>query len=158
MNKYRFLFFGLLILTGCSQGSKKKISTINVTFKQEGTLYITRNTDTILNKLAIELANTPYKRETGLMYRSSMEENQGMLFLFDNEAPRSFYMKNTEFPLDILYINKHLRVTDIIRNTIPYSEKALPSRSPAQYVLEINGGQSNKLGISVGDQISFYTP
>ncbi len=148
----------LTVLLGCTQTPKKVIKTTEPQFKQEGVLYVTRQADTLLNQLLIEVADTPYERETGLMYRSSMENNQGMLFVFDEETQRSFYMKNTEIPLDIIYLNKNLEVVTIIHNAAPMNEQSLPSKVPAQFVLELLGGQSSALGILKGDQISYYIP
>lgn len=150
------ILFGFL--TGCSNKPKKSIQTHEPVFNEEGTLFITRKSDTLLRRLSIEIANTPYERETGLMYRSSMEKNQGMLFVFDNEAPRAFYMKNTLLSLDIIYLNKNLEVVDIIAKTKPLNEKSLPSKSPAKFVLELVGGRSAELKIAEGDQVSYYTP
>ena len=83
------------------------------------------------------------------MYRHMMESHQAMLFIFEKEQPRSFYMKNTEFPLDIIYINKKKE------NAKPFDNKSLPSSLPVLYVLEINGGLSDSWGINLGDIIEW---
>lgn len=158
MRSYCFALFISVLIVGCFNKPKKNIPIQEPTFKKEGTLYITRKTDTLLDGLSIEVANTPFERETGLMYRSKMDKNQGMFFVFDSELPRAFYMKNTLFSLDIIYLNKSLEIVEIIPNAEPMNELPLPSESPSQYVLELLGGQSNELGISKGDQISYYTP
>ena len=157
MNKSPFFILVLSVLIGCNNSSRKIIKTTEPQFKQEGVLYISRQMDT-LHKLLIEIADTPYERETGMMYRSSMKKNQGMLFVFDKEAQRSFYMKNTEIPLDIIYLNKNLEIVAIIHNAAPMDEQSLPSKVPAQFVLELLGGQSNVLGLLEGDQVSYYSP
>jgi uncharacterized membrane protein (UPF0127 family) len=90
------------------------------------------------------------------MYRKSMEEHQAMLFIFKKEQPRSFYMKNTEFSLDIIYVSKEKKVLSIQKNTIPYDKNSLPSVEPVLYVLEIKGGLSDKWGIENGDRISWF--
>ena len=84
-----------------------------------------------------------------------MEGNQAMLFIFKKERPRSFYMKNTEFSLDIIYINSNYKVVSIQKNAIPYNENSLPSNLPAKYVLEINAGLSKSWELKAGDSIAF---
>jgi len=158
MRKSSFFILAITLILGCSNRSKKIITTTEPQFKAEGILYVTRQTDTLLHKLIIEVADTPYERETGMMYRSSMKKHQGMLFVFNKEAQRSFYMKNTEIPLDIIYLNKNLEVVSIIHNAEPMNEQSLSSKVPAQFVLELLAGQSNALGLLVGDQVSYYTP
>ena len=89
------------------------------------------------------------------MYRKSMKENQGMLFVFHEEKPRSFWMHNTYIPLDIIYLNKEKEIVSIAKNAAPLSETSRPSEGDAMYVLEINGGLSDKLGLTKGDRMTF---
>jgi len=89
------------------------------------------------------------------MYRKTMEENQGMLFIFPDAQVRSFYMKNTEIGLDIIYINADKQIVSFQKNAIPFDVTSLPSVVPAQFVLEINAGLSNRWNIEVGDKISW---
>jgi uncharacterized membrane protein (UPF0127 family) len=84
-----------------------------------------------------------------------MEDGQGMLFIFPDVAYHSFYMKNTKFPLDIIYIDNELTISSIIKNAQPLNEASLPSQAPVKYVLEVNGGLSDSWGIQSGDRIQF---
>lgn len=146
-------FFGFL---ACKTESKREIKTETVTFKKEGDLSILKvGTDSIISNFNIEIADTEYETQTGLMYRSSMEENQAMLFIFPTEAMHSFYMKNTEFPLDIIYIDGNQKIASFQKNAQPYDESSLPSNVPVKYVLEMNAGLSDQIGLQVGDSISF---
>ncbi|MFD2101372.1 DUF192 domain-containing protein [Flagellimonas iocasae] len=146
-------FFGFL---ACKTESKREIKTEMVTFKKEGDLSILKvGTDSIISNFDIEIADTEYETQTGLMYRSSMEENQAMLFIFPTEAMHSFYMKNTEFPLDIIYIDGNQKIASFQKNAQPYDESSLPSNVPVKYVLEVNAGLSDQIGLQVGDSISF---
>ena len=114
--------------------------------------------DTIyqLNKrLDIELAENDYEQETGLMYRNTMKSNQGMLFIFEDNRPRSFYMKNTKIPLDLLFINDENKVVSIKENARPLDEQSLPSGKPAKYVLEINAGLVQQWNVKAGDSVSY---
>ncbi|MBL4662894.1 MAG: DUF192 domain-containing protein, partial [Flavobacteriaceae bacterium] len=86
---------------GCKDTSEKKILTKKVTFTKEGKLTLKKaSNDSIVAQLDIEFAESEYETQTGLMYRKSMLPNRAMLFIFEDETRRSFYMKNTEFALD----------------------------------------------------------
>ena len=120
-------------------------------FVKEGELALLDPTGKkVLAKLDIEIAEVSQEREQGLMYRKSMLDKQGMLFLFEFQEEQSFWMHNTYIPLDIIYLNDKLEIVSIQKNAQPMSDKPLPSGKPAQYVLEINGGLSDKLGIKPG--------
>lgn len=108
----------------------------------------------------LEIADTPAERALGLMHRESLAENAGMLFVFSQEAPLNFWMKNTLIPLDILYIDSAGVVVDIQtmhpQPGVPDSElQTYPSAAPAQYALEINADLAESLGFAVGDQAYF---
>ena len=98
----------------------------------------------------VELALTPAQEEQGLMYREHLDPNAGMLFVFDDTAPRTFWMKNTLIPLDMLFIASDGHIVDIHERAIPLSEDIIPSQVPARAVLELNGGTVTRLGIKVG--------
>nr|WP_244534039.1 DUF192 domain-containing protein [Maribacter aquivivus] len=145
-----------LLLFSCKTESKKTIATQSIDFTHEGDLSIFLNSsDTLKTKFNIEFAETDYETQTGLMYRKGMDSNQGMLFIFPDERVHSFYMKNTEFPLDIIYIKEDLRIASFQENAQPLNESGLTSQVPIKYVLEINGGLAQELGLSIGDSISF---
>ena len=145
-----------LLLFSCKEESKKTITTQSIDFTHEGDLSIFLNSsDTVKTKFNIEFAETDYETQTGLMYRKGMDSNQGMLFIFPDERVHSFYMKNTEFPLDIIYIKEDLRIASFQENAQPLNESGLTSQVPIKYVLEINGGLAQELGLSIGDSISF---
>ncbi|MBT8245201.1 MAG: DUF192 domain-containing protein [Winogradskyella sp.] len=111
--------------------------------------------DALVKTLDIEIADDEYQTQTGLMYRNSMKDKQGMLFIFPNEIARSFYMKNTRIPLDIIYISKDSSIVSFQKNAKPFDETSLPSNVPAKYVLEINAGLTNTWKLEVGDKIDF---
>ena len=89
------------------------------------------------------------------MYRNELPEFSGMLFIFPQEQPLKFWMKNTPRPLDIIYINAEYRIVSIAENTRPHSETQIPSKHPAKYVLEINAGFCHGHGIVAGDRLEF---
>src|SRR5690606_12531797 len=99
--------------------------------------------------------DTDYERETGLMYRSSMEPNQGMLFVFDDVSMHYFYMKNTEFPLDLIFVDDQMKIASFQKNARPMNENSLSSKVPVKYVLEVNAGMADKWSLAVGDPIIY---
>ena len=138
-------------------GSNKTEQIVEITpddiqFTKDGELSIFKN-DSLIQTIDVEFAKNEMERFLGLMYRSSMDEHQGMWFIFPEEAPRSFYMRNTEISLDIIYLDKDKKVVSIAKNARPYDETSLPSEKPAMYVLEINGGLADKWGIDKGDRV-----
>jgi uncharacterized protein len=109
-----------------------------------------------------ELATTPETRTHGLMERSSLPTDQGMLFIFEVAQPLSFWMFNTLIPLDIIFADAERRVTSISAAVPPCRP---PSRCPtysshgvAQFVLEVNAGTVAKAGIDVGDELRWTIP
>jgi uncharacterized protein len=104
----------------------------------------------------VEIADTDELRARGLMFRDEMADNRGMLFIFRQEAPRSFWMRNTRIPLDIIYLDRDLRVVSIVHNARPCRSQrcpSYPSDGPAMYVLEVNAGQARALGLQRGDAL-----
>lgn len=154
---YTSLFMGIgVLLYSCKEAPKEVVTTAPVTFSKEGTLLLYKQqTDSILASLDIEIAETEYETQTGLMYRDTMEDNQGMLFIFPEVAYHSFYMKNTKIALDIIYIDENLKIASIQKNAQPMDETSLSSGVPVQYVLEVNAGLTDAWKVTEGDRIVF---
>ena len=122
-------------------------------FTEEGVgAFVDQNGDTIAS-FRLELAETAAETAQGMMYRRSVPEGTGMLFIMTEERPQSFWMRNTYVPLDIIYVSSEGRVVSIQANAQPLNETPLPSEGPAKYVLEIAGGRSAALGITPGTQL-----
>ncbi len=129
---------------------------VEIKFKKEGELRLLKaSNDSLVATLDIEIADDDYQTQTGLMYRKSMAANHGMLFIFSDTDYRSFYMKNTEIPLDIIYISEDRTIVSIQKNAKPMDETSLPSEGPAKYVLEVNAGLSDEWQLIKGDKIEF---
>ncbi len=124
-------------------------------FSKEGELTFQNKNGDFVDTIDIEFADNDNERATGLMYRDEMSENHGMLFIFPYESIQSFFMRNTIISLDILYINSDLEIVTIHKNTKPFSLESLPSSSPAQYVVEVIAGYTEKYKISEGDKVIF---
>ena len=104
-------------------------------------------------KFDIELALNDTERARGLMFREKLGPYDGMLFDFFQEAPVSFWMKNTVIPLDMIFIAADGTIRSIHSNAVPYSTDPIPSKFPVRAVLEINGGSARMLGIKPGDKV-----
>src|SRR3989339_827257 len=124
-------------------------------FVKQGELRFMTSRQNFITAIDIELAQDDAERQLGLMYRDKMAENQGMLFVFEDETTRSFWMKNTVLPLDMLFINAKNEIVTIHKSTTPYSEESYASTKHAKYVLEVNAGFTDKYKIAVGDRLSW---
>lgn len=145
-----------LLPFSCKEAQKKPaVKNQEIAFTKDAELQLYKKDSTLVTTLDIEIADNDYKRETGLMYRTTMKDNQGMLFVFEVEEPRYFYMKNTQIALDIIYINAAKHIVSFAKNTVPLDETSLPSNAPAQYVLEVNAGLADQWGLEVGDSVVF---
>ncbi len=130
--KKLFILFSLLLLTGCTQ--KSQVSIKNHAFD-------------------VEIASNTAERAKGLMFRKSLDEDKGMLFIFPKQEKHSFWMKNTYIPLDIIWINEAKEIVYIQKNAQPHSGSINPDIE-AKYVLEINTGLSDKYNFKLEDKVS----
>ncbi|QQG37421.1 MAG: DUF192 domain-containing protein [Micavibrio aeruginosavorus] len=101
----------------------------------------------------VEIARTPPQQAYGLMNRKSMSRDHGMLFTFQTEAGRSFWMKNTLIPLDMVFIKADGTIHHIHENAVPHDLTPVLSNGPVRAVLEVNGGRMSALGIRPGDKV-----
>ena len=110
------------------------------------------------NCFEVEVVKTPKDRERGLMFRESLDNNAGMLFIFEQSGNYPFWMKNTLIPLDIIWIDEKKEVVFIGENIQPCIADPCPSYNPSAlvlYVLEINAGKAEEIGLEVGDKLEF---
>lgn len=141
-----------------------------VSLLTNGTFNLENNTDyAVLNindkSIVLEIADEPHEQSIGLMNRGKISEgsvpnSNGMLFIFENETPKTFWMKNTYISLDIIFLDSQKRVLNIDKNTKTNQvDEVYSSNGNSMYVIELEGGKSDELGIDVGDIIDFnYTP
>ncbi|MHB8424592.1 MAG: DUF192 domain-containing protein [Gammaproteobacteria bacterium] len=107
-------------------------------------------------RFTVEVADSGAARERGLMFRTRMAADHGMLFLFASALPRMFWMKHTLIPLDILFFDAQRRLINVSADTPPCKRDPCPtyaSAAPAQYVLELNAGTAQQLGIRPGNRL-----
>lgn len=149
---YKKFYFILIVLIPslicqCSSAGTSSFSyeQVNISFQSSGVSYT----------VAAEVADTPEKMSYGLMNRQSLGENNGMLFVYDEEQSVSFWMKDTYVSLDIIFMNSQKEIIYIEKNTTPLSTASITPDDPVMYVLEVNAGYSDEKGLSVGDILSF---
>ncbi len=104
---------------------------------------------------SVEVADTPEAQARGLMFRTDLGDNEGMIFPYDGTRAQSFWMKNTPLPLDIIYIGPDRRISNIAAETEPYSLDPVYSVGPVLGVLELRGGRAAELGIEPGDLVEW---
>lgn len=159
------LLFGMGILSllfSCEKtesSSVGEITAVEIEFTKDGELEFLDGNNELIHKINIEIADTPNKRSRGLMDRSKMGDDEGMIFIFeDNEVRKhTFYMKNTRIPLDIMYFSADSVLINIARNAQPGADAEMSGGTVAgaaadsKFVVEVNGGLSDKWGIKEGE-------
>lgn len=104
-------------------------------------------------RFEVEVADDPNERAEGLMYRQSLADNAGMLFLYPKPQPVEFWMKNTPLSLDILFVREDGTIARIAESTTPMSEELISSGEPVRAVLEVKAGTMRLLGVTAGDRL-----
>jgi uncharacterized membrane protein (UPF0127 family) len=139
MEKFLFILMLLVFLCGCIKEPK-----------------VTIFTSSSKVEIKVEIADTPEKRQFGLMFREKLERNSGMLFVFEEEQYVTFWMKNTRIPLDMIFISENGTINEIKENVQPCEKDpcpTYPSKFPTKYVLEVNSGFCRQNNIKVGDKV-----
>jgi hypothetical protein len=133
----------LVVATGCTSIEVQEHSTVTVNSESQQFVF------------SVEIAQTPEKLQKGLMFREFLGENEGMLFIFTDSKERSFWMKNTLIPLDMIFIDENFVIRKI-HYAVPCKQDPCPSYTsgvPVKYVLEINGNQTTENNIKEGDVV-----
>ncbi|PAP77302.1 DUF192 domain-containing protein [Rubrivirga marina] len=147
------------VLCGCPEPDEPQpapSSRASIPFDIEGTLSFVRGTDT-LRTIDIEIADTDSTRSRGLMQRSEIPDDTGMLFVFPAAEDQAFYMANTPRSLDIQFYGADSTLLNVVENTTPYSFDNVLSEGPAQFVVEVPAGYSRRIGLVPGDRITWTT-
>ncbi|UFX82675.1 DUF192 domain-containing protein [Candidatus Absconditicoccus praedator] len=107
----------------------------------------------------VDIAKTQEQKQKGLMGVEELPEDSGMLFVYDESDKYSFWMKNTLIELDMIWIDENYKVVDIQHSAVPCEStpcEVYEPQKPARYILELNGGKSEKYGIEVGDKVEIF--
>lgn len=140
------IFLAIFLAAGCMDKSTRNSSTAEIILPDK-------------NKIIAEVVSTPKERAKGLMFREFLEERHGMLFVFENESVQEFWMKNTFIDLDIIYLDKDFKITEIF-HSVPKSklgdtdEKISRVRGVGKYVLEISAGTAERFHLKSGDKLT----
>lgn len=143
MLKFARLFLIALLFAGCSGEPEPKPTTPLVIKTSGGDI-----------RFMVEVASTPEDLKTGLMHRTNLGFNSGMIFNIYPVRPTAMWMKNTKIPLDMLFIAPDATIAMIKENAEPMSEEQIISRDPVRAVIELNAGQIKRHGIKVGDKVT----
>jgi uncharacterized membrane protein (UPF0127 family) len=137
MNFFKFFFITVLLVSSKATARESQLS--------------------IANKLSlnIKIADNDSARMKGLMFVKNLPENEGMLFIMEDEAQVNMWMKNTYIPLDMIFVNSNKEIVSMAENTKPLSTEIISSKNKVKYVLEINGGLAKKSGLKIGDKINY---
>jgi uncharacterized protein len=137
-------------MSGCDAGAAQAVSPADLNQVQ---LCVRSKTKT--HSFIVELAETSAQQAKGMMFRTELADNRGMLFPFVEVRMASFWMKNTVIPLDIIFIRADGVIENIAENTVPYSTAPVESTAPVAAVLELRGGLTAEIGISAGDKVEW---
>ena len=105
------------------------------------------------HRFKVELAETPAQMTQGLMFRTSLAPDAGMLFDYRQPTPAAMWMRNTLIPLDMLFVDAHGRIVNIHERAVPQSDDVIAAAEPVRAVIELNGGTAARLGIEPGDRV-----
>jgi uncharacterized membrane protein (UPF0127 family) len=142
-----------IVLLGCHKEAPKDEPVGNIEFREDGSLRIESPQGLAKGNFSIEIAETENALHQGLKYRENMNDDQGMLFVFDGKVPYGFWMQDTYMPLDMLFIDESGVIFQIEENTTPFSEERIESMAVNKYTLELKAGMVDKHGIEPGDRI-----
>lgn len=106
-----------------------------------------------VHRFSVEIADTAETRERGLMFRTHLAADRGMLFNFRAVGSTAFWMRNTLIPLDIIFIAADGHIVSIAKNAVPHDETPIPSGGPVLGVLELRGGRADEIGARPGDTV-----
>jgi uncharacterized protein len=148
-----------IALTGCSSSSTRNLdSTAGAAPSDVVRIPLTIDGENGSVTFQAEIADTQPSRTRGLMFRKSMGENEGMLFLFPAEQHLSFWMRNTFIPLDMIFIRADKTILGVVENATPQTDTPRQVPGLSQFVLEVNGGVAARRGIKAGQSVAFYAP
>lgn len=149
------LFTAVLISCGGESNKEKESSAKGRQLDFTHEVTFVNNDGEDISTVRVTLADEQQERNQGLMDVTNLPFDAGMLFLFPEEEPLSFYMANTPLPLDIIFVNSDSTIVRIHHSTTPFSDKQLLSEKPAQFVVETNAGYCLSYDIQEGMKVRF---
>lgn len=157
------LLLSTVALVGCSRGGGEAASSPEPTAAVHPIsglpiVVLTVESEGKVHKFAVEVASTEAEQAKGLMFRTGMAADEGMIFPRKEARKAAFWMRNTVIPLDIIFIGPDRRILNIGAEAQPYDEAPVPSSGPVIAILELNGGRAAQLGLAPGDKVSWKAP
>lgn len=144
---------GLALLAGCNAQPGSAVAAAAA--ETPARVPLTVETATGPRKFSVEVARTEQEQARGLMFRTALPDDGGMIFPLSPARPAAFWMKNTPLPLDIIFIRADGTIARIAAQTTPYSLDLVESGEPVAAVLEIAGGRAAEQGIAEGDRVNW---
>jgi uncharacterized protein len=148
----------MILFTGCGEKSESEQGAPEPesrTLEYTAVVNFLNSAGETVASIDVAVADDDHSRSEGLMDVNELPENAGMLFIFEDEAERSFWMANTPLSLDILFVSEEMEIIRIHRNTVPFSHENVLSEGPAMYVVEVNSGYTLRHDITEGMSVSF---
>ncbi len=142
------LFAISFISFGCTNDSGPPIIQTDIPFRPEGLLDFVTEDGTVVTRIAIEVAESDSAQARGLMERRSLPARGGMLFIDQEPSERSFWMKNTPMPLDIIFVRSDSTIANIVKKTTPFSSEKIKSIGKAKFVVEVRAGFTDRYRIT----------
>lgn len=154
MLRITILFFSFFILANCSgrEDQQAEAPARELDYTSEVTFQNFEGDE--ISTIRVAVAEDDQERSQGLMDVADLPDDAGMLFIFDTNEPRSFWMASTPLSLDIIFANEDFEIVRIHRNTQPYSHDSIHSEEAAKYVIEVNAGYTMRHDITEGMRIS----
>ena len=143
-------------LTGCSDSSNSNVVRTHIEFTAHRVLEFRQTSGELITRIAIEIAESDSAQARGLMDRRSLPERGGMIFVSQAPSERSFWMRSTPLPLDLIFVHEDSTIVNIVKRTTPYSDNRILSEGPAQFVVEVRAGFTDKYGIEPGHRITWW--
>ncbi|WP_069131251.1 DUF192 domain-containing protein [Rhodohalobacter halophilus] len=148
------ILFVSLLITACGEESPRNEQTTETRqLDYTADVAFINSAGEEVTSIRAAVADDDHSRSEGLMNVHNLPSDAGMIFIFDEDAPRSFWMANTPISLDIIYVNSEMEIVRIHRNTPPYSHENIRSEAPAKYVVEVNAGYTMEHDITEGMMI-----
>ncbi|MCB9230320.1 MAG: DUF192 domain-containing protein [Bacteroidia bacterium] len=155
------LFLGLMAFFSCENPPPKSLHETHPVQSMQATpfrigghlRFLDGESGELRQQINVEIAETEGDRNVGLMYRKSMPDTVGMLFIMPEEEPVDFWMKDTYIPLDLIFLDKNQKILSIAPDNIPQSTSLISCTAPCKYVVEVNAGKSAAWGLETGDKM-----
>ena len=143
-------------VAGCSGSGDSPTVATNIEFTPHGILEFRQDSGELVTRIAIEIAESDSAQARGLMDRRSLPERGGMIFVSAEPSQKSFWMRSTPLPLDIIFVRSDSSIVNIVKRTTPYSDERILSEGLAQFVVEVRAGFTDRYGIAPGQTINWW--